>query len=207
MTDHEGDPDPWPASRSPALLTWADAEVDVRVMRPVDEVTLLCTVASDDADLRVPEVDTEVEVQWANESGLWSRPAAVAQQRFRLLTLQATGGVRREQRRRFYRAPVHMEVELVQGRTVIRGRTNDMSESGARVTVEGNTLRPKARITTRVNLETGQVDIPTVVVRSKDHDGDDEIGIQFGAVTPSEADAIRRQVISAQIDERRKDKR
>lgn len=207
MTDTDEPTEPWPESRATVRLLWEDGFVDVRVMRPVDDVTLLCTMADEDADVELPSAVSAIEVQWADDHGLWARPAVVIRRRFAMVTVEALGDVRREQRRRYYRAPVALDVEIIHDRQVYRGRTNDLSEGGARMTVEGTSPLPRARITTRVNLQQRQVSIPTTVVRSEHNGKAGELGVEFGEVPPAEADAIRRQVISAQIDERRKDRR
>jgi hypothetical protein len=198
----------WPPPRLTVELSWGDRAVGVRVLRAVDDRTLVCSAAEVAHSWLLPPAACRLAVRWPDDRGLWTRPATVARvSSSALLTLEAAGEPQVEQRRRYYRAPVDVEVELLGGGGVASGHTRDLSEGGARVEVRGQPPSPRTPVTTRVHLGDLHLSIPATVVRSAVRGPRGEVGVAFGPVAEPEATALRRQVIDAQLDRRRKEPR
>jgi hypothetical protein len=194
-----------PPKGTSVRLEWDDRTVGLVAVRAVDDVTVLCR--ADGGPVQLPLEGTELDLGWADDLGLVRASGVIARVRYELITVQLVGEPVRAQRRRFYRAPVALDVEIVQGRRVTKARTRDLSEAGARLAVEGGGMLPPTKVTTRVNLDARQLAIPATVVRCDPTGDGAELGLAFGDVDVPAADAIRREVLNAQLTARRMDKR
>ena len=196
-------PPSWPEPSTLVRVEWAEEERSARVLRIHDRV-LVC--ADDGSRTAVPLVPTPATVRWANGSGLFSREGSVSAGDAEILVV---GGDTQErvQRRRYYRAPITLDVDLIDGLSRTPGVTIDLSEGGARVRVQGPPPPTMATVTTQLDLADGPVLVASRVVRLDADAEGGEVGLVFTGVDTPTADVLRRRVLTAQLDARRNGQR
>ncbi len=193
----------WPPARSRVRADWDSGVVITRVMRPVDPQTIICVIPDDVRHDQLPPVGVEVTLSWADPDGVWRRTAEIGRLSFSLLTLVAKGEATREQRRQFYRAPIDLDVTLVDGARQTRGHLLDLSEGGARVSLTPGSPTPSTTVTTRMLMDGQHLVVPGNVVRTDDSSAHTEVGLEFPTLTGIVADVIRRHVFNAQVRRRK----
>ncbi len=195
----------WPLPRARIRAEWDGGNLTTRVMRPVDELTILCRIPDDLRHDELPDPDTVTQLMWADPDGLWTRPVRLGHVTFALMTLVAEGPSTHQQRRRFYRASVGLDVTLVAGARQRRGRTHDLSEGGAYLHIDGSPPPPATEVTARMTVDGKEVTVPGRVVRSSDEGLHSEVGVAFGDMRTPVADLIRKEVFTAQVKARHKE--
>jgi hypothetical protein len=197
----------WPPSGADLeLVLPGEVVLAVRTGTAVDDTTLPCAPARPLRSEDLPEPGAAAEVRWSDATSLWIRPVLVARVRAGVLTLTATGAPCSTQRRRFFRAPVALDVEIAHEGGVTSATACDLSEGGARVRADGPLPLPLTPVIARVRLPGKDLDVPGTVVRATDHGRVQEVGVAFDEVPVPAADAIRKQVLEAQVASRRVDR-
>ncbi|MDQ1293196.1 MAG: hypothetical protein QG608_1077 [Actinomycetota bacterium] len=122
--------------------------------------------------------------------------------------LETTGAAETTQRRRFVRAGMTMQVELLSddGRPPAKGFLSDLSEGGARAVVPSDWIRTPTQDFTMVLPDVdGRVTVRAYIRwLARDDQGRCKIGMHFLDVPGAVADQIRSYVFARQLSERRR---
>lgn len=194
-------PSAWPRPTATVMLRWALETVPARVMRHVDDDVVLA--ASVRAGRGLPERGGRVSVGWSDERGLHERAGTVVGTRGGMLHLTGDGLARTTQRRRFFRAPVTIDLTLSDGSRRYRGRTVDLSEGGALAEVEGRRLLPSTTVTAVLHADGERFEVPATVVRHVQHGQQTQVSVAFADLPDHAASMIRRHVFDAQVAARK----
>lgn len=195
-------PTAWPKRAAVATLVWSLTRAPARVMRSIDESLTLAAVLPRGCR-PLPPVGGELMIQWFDMAGLHERPAQVTSLKAGLLHVVPSGDARTIQRRRFFRAPVTIDLTINDGARVMKGVTVDLSEGGTRAEVNATGLLPQTRVTATLQVGAKRYDVPSKVVRNVTKGRTAEVGLQFGELPTSAANMIRKQVFTAQVQARR----
>ncbi|WP_370327660.1 flagellar brake protein [Euzebya sp.] len=205
----------WPAAGSLVELSWRVQTFDASVLLAEDE-ELICTPCPR-AGLLVPHAPVEAMVRWTDADGAYTRPATMVLADGGHVRLEASGTTCRTQRRAYVRAPVAVEIvveDLESERPGVAfafdadehatsGWTSDLSEGGARVFLDGPPPPQGAHVAVRLVVDGEAVDARAQVTRISEGPDRCEVGLTFEQLAPSDADVIRRQVFTAQVEARR----
>lgn len=192
----------WPERAAVATLVWSLTRAPARVMRSVDDSLTLAAVLPRGCR-PLPKVGGELMIQWFDMSGLHERAAQVTSLKAGLLHVVPAGDARTIQRRRFFRAPVTIDLTIDDGARKVKGVTVDLSEGGTRAEVNAAVLLPQTRVTATLEVGAKRFEVPSKVVRNVTKGQTAEVGLQFGELPAAAANMIRKQVFTAQVKARR----
>jgi hypothetical protein len=156
----------------------------------------------------VVAVGEEVEVFWQGPTGGRALPAAVSHVEYGAAPrwhLAVTGPADDRQRRLAVRCRLTLPVTITLRGTALTGQTQDISEAGIRVLIEGygNPPDPGTMLGVDLVLEDGPVRFRAEIVRVHQHRGQDWL-MSLRLVDPEERDQdrLRRRVFQALREER-----
>ena len=118
--------------------------------------------------------------------------------------LQATGPAERSQRRKAVRARVALPAYIPWADGQLVGETVDLSEAGARCTVDGWGLPPEAETRLEISLTLGDevVHLRSQVVRQQAQGARWLLSVKFLDVSERDGDQLRKRVFQALREER-----
>ena len=191
------------------IPAWPVAGTAAR-LRAADGSWVPCRVASADAGAVVLAVRERVllppsftgTLEWGSDLGLVEAPVAGASREpGGLRWVVAPCGVPSlQQRRRFVRVPIDVELLLQFGRTRFTGRALDLSEGGVRCLVPTQArIAHHPRVCAALPLPDRSLRVEGRVVRIGTHPRGDEVGIAFLDLDEPRAQHLRRHVVDAQI--------
>lgn len=192
----------WPEVRTVAHLKWGVSRVPGRVIRLSDDLLTVAMVLPRGTN-PLPPPGGAVEVQWSNHVGLHERSTVLERHKAGLVHLSPAGPAHSRQRRQFFRAPVTIDLRVSDGTRHLDGVTIDLSEGGARATVQGEPLLPSTPVTTTLRFDNATHEIPSTVVRHIPRGHRGELGLAFDRVPKPTATKIRHHVFTAQVEARR----
>lgn len=192
----------WPAASTVVRLEWTLATIDARVLRAGEDDVLLALVGAG-RNAAMPDEGGSMVLWWGDGRGLHERPIRLTSRRAGLLHIAPDGPVRTTQRRRFFRAPVTLDVTLEHDGATLPAVSTDLSEGGMRVTLRGAAPPHRADVTAHLCLDGDAVALPLTVVRTAPNGTRLEVGLAFEDLPTPAADLIRREVFTAQVAARR----
>jgi PilZ domain len=148
-----------------------------------------------------------VEVQWQRPEDQRAAPAEViavesgAALRWRL---RITGPAEVTQRRKAVRARVVVPAEVGTGNLELKGETSDLSEDGAKISMDGFGIQPEPgdSVDLRIELEGGPVVVKGEVIRVAARGARWFLSTRFLGMEEKDQDRIRRRVFQALREER-----
>ena len=158
-------------------------------------------------DRAVVAVGDAVEVQWQRPQEMRSAPAevtAVEQGAVLRWRLRTTGPAEVTQRRNHVRSRIVLPVEIGLGHVALDAETADLSEAGARVSLDGLGLLPDHGTTVDLRIEVGGVPVVTrgEVIRATARGVRWNLSIRFVGLHEKHEDRVRRRVFQALREER-----
>jgi hypothetical protein len=148
-----------------------------------------------------------VEVQWQRPEDQRAAPAEVvavesgAVLRWRL---RITGPAEVTQRRKAVRGRVVVPVEVGMGSLELKGESSDLSEDGAKISMDGFGIQPEPgdSVDLRIELEGGVVVVKGEVIRVSARGARWFLSTRFLTIEERDQDRIRRRVFQALREER-----
>jgi hypothetical protein len=148
-----------------------------------------------------------VEVQWQRPEDQRAAPAEVvavesgAVLRWRL---RITGPAEVTQRRKAVRGRVVVPVEVGMGSLELKGESSDLSEDGAKISMDGFGIQPEPgdSVDLRIELEGGVVVVKGEVIRVSARGARWFLSTRFLTIEEKDQDRIRRRVFQALREER-----
>jgi len=148
-----------------------------------------------------------VEIQWQRPEDQRAAPAEViavesgAVLRWRL---RITGPAEVTQRRSAVRGRVVVPVEVGMGSLELEGESSDLSEAGARISMDGFGMQPEPgdSVDLRIELESGPVVVKGEVIRVTARGARWFLSTRFVGMDEKDEDRVRRRVFQALREER-----
>ena len=148
-----------------------------------------------------------VEVQWQRPEDQRAAPAEVeavesgAVPRWRL---RITGPAEVTQRRKAVRGRVVVPVEVGMGNLELKGESSDLSENGAKISMDGFGIQPEPgdSVDLRIELEDGDIVVKGEVIRVAARGARWFLSTRFLDITEKNQDRVRRRVFQALREER-----
>jgi hypothetical protein len=148
-----------------------------------------------------------VEVQWQRPDDQRAAPAEVvtvesgAVLRWRL---RMTGPAEVTQRRKAVRGRVVVPVEVGLGNLELKGESSDLSEDGAKISLDGFGVQPEPgdSVDLRIELEDGVVVVTGEVIRVSARGARWFLSTRFLDIKEKDQDRVRRRVFQALREER-----
>lgn len=187
-----------PARGDVATLQWAFSRGQARVLRASEDVLVLAAVLPR-GSRPLPPKGGRLQLRWSDVDGLHERHGTVLGLSSGLLHLAPDGPSVTHQRRRFFRAPVTVDLTIHDGQRTVHGETIDLSEGGTRASIGHETLLPSTHVTTTITVGTTRYRVPCRVVRHTPNHTGAEVGLEFGPIPASAATMIRKHVFTAQV--------
>ncbi|AXV05833.1 hypothetical protein DVS28_a1133 [Euzebya pacifica] len=187
-----------PARGDVATLQWTLSRGQARVLRASEEMLVLAAVLPRNSR-PLPPQGGRLKLRWSDVDGLHERYGSVLGLSSGLLHLAPDGPSVTHQRRRFFRAPVTVDLTIHDGQRTVHGETIDLSEGGTRASIGHETLLPSTHVTTTLTVGTTRYRVPCRVVRHTPHHDGAEVGLEFGPIPASAATMIRKHVFTAQV--------
>jgi c-di-GMP-binding flagellar brake protein YcgR len=175
-----------------------DVDGDTLVLRPsVGEFVGQTVVA----------VGSQVEVQWQRPQEMRSAPAeitAVEQGAVLRWRLRLTGPAELTQRRNHVRSRIVLPAELGLGTLEFEAETADLSEAGARVSLDGFGLLPDhgTPVDLRIEVDGVPLGIKGEVIRATSRGARWTLSVRFVGLPERQEDRLRRRVFQALREER-----
>ena len=160
--------------------------VSSRVESLDGDVLALRPSVSDFVDQSVVTQGTLVEVQWQRPEDQRAAPAEVTQ------------------RRKAVRGRVVVPVEVGTGNVELKGESSDLSEDGAKISLDGFDLQPEPgdSVDLRIELEGGVIAVKGEVIRVAARGARWFLSTRFVGIEEKDQDRIRRRVFQALREER-----
>jgi hypothetical protein len=148
-----------------------------------------------------------VEVQWQRPEDQRAAPAeivAVEQGAVLRWRVRLTGPAEVTQRRKAVRGRVVVPVEIGLGNLELKGESSDMSEDGAKVSLDGFGIQPEPgdRVDLRIDLEGNAIVVKGEVIRVSARGARWFLSTRFLDIDEKDQDRIRRRVFQALREER-----
>jgi hypothetical protein len=148
-----------------------------------------------------------VEIQWQRPEDQRAAPAEViavesgAVLRWRV---RMTGPAEVTQRRKAVRGRVIVPVEVGMGNMELKGESSDLSEDGAKISMDGFGIQPEAgdSVDLRIDLEDGVVVTKAEVIRVSARGARWFLSTRYLDIQEKDQDRIRRRVFQALREER-----
>jgi hypothetical protein len=181
--------------------------ISSRVESVDDDVVSVRPSAGDFVDQSVVTQGALVELQWQRPEDQRAAPAEVvavesgAVLRWRV---RITGPAEVTQRRKAVRGRVVVPVEVGLGNLEIKGESSDLSEDGARISMDGFGIQPEPgdSVDLRIDLEGGVVVVKGEVIRVASRGARWFLSTRFLNIEEKDQDRIRRRVFQALREER-----
>ena len=181
--------------------------VSSRVESLDGDVLALRPSVSDFVEQSVVTQGTLVEVQWQRPEDQRAAPAEVvavesgASPRWRV---RISGAAEVTQRRQAVRGRVVVPVEVGMGNMELKGESSDLSEDGAKISMDGFGLQPEPGdpVDLRLELEGGVVAVKGEVIRVAARGARWFLSTRFVGIEERDQDRIRRRVFQALREER-----
>ena len=161
--------------------------------------------------LEPPETGSALEVRWTGQRGRYTAPARLVGIHRALVTcwtVELTGPVQLEQRRRFVRAgggePITVRPEEPADAPAVLGRIVDISEGGVRGWLGPGAFTADQPVLVTVGLEDEQLTIHGTILKAVEREGGKglDVVVTF-SLDEHTADQVRRYVMRAQLQARR----
>ncbi len=182
--------------------------VSSRVEAVDGDVLVLRPSVGDFADqAAVVAVGSTVEVQWQRPQEMRSAPAeitAVEHGTVLRWRLRRTGPAELTQRRNHVRSRIVLPVGVGIGTMDFEAETADLSEAGARVSLDGFGLLPDhgTPVDLRIEVDGVPLDIKGEVIRATSRGARWTLSVRFVGLPEKQEDRIRRRVFQALREER-----
>ena len=152
-------------------------------------------------------VGSAVEVQWQRPQEMRSAPGeitAVEQGTLLRWRLRLTGPAELTQRRNRVRSRIVLPIGVGIGTMDFEAETADLSEAGARVSLDGFGILPDhgTPVDLRIEVDGVRLDIKGEVIRSASRGARWTLSVRFSGLPEKHEDRIRRRVFQALREER-----